>query len=87
MFFFNFSANTTQLTNCTRNYCKHSEILKNNLNSAQLDTLRSVNLIRIKELKLEDLSSLSIDFLSSKCTKCKYIQLKKKWCMNRFDIS
>ncbi|XP_055303582.1 nose resistant to fluoxetine protein 6-like [Sitodiplosis mosellana] len=57
-----------QLTNCTRNY-KNSESLKTNLNAAQLDTLGSVNLIRIKELKMEDLSSLSVDFLSSKCTK------------------
>lgn len=75
-----FSTTATQLANRlnnltnygTRNY-KNSESLKNNLNSAQLDTLRSVNLLRIKELRMEDLSTLSMDFLSSKCTKCKFL--------------
>lgn len=82
--FCSFSATATQLanhlnqlTNCTRNYI-NSESLKTNFNAAQLDTLRSVNLLRIKELKMEDLSTLSMDFLSSKCTKCKFSLIKSR---------
>ncbi|XP_031626081.1 uncharacterized protein LOC116342557 [Contarinia nasturtii] len=68
--------NSTQLTNrlnnlanCTRN-TSNCESKKTKLNSTQMgDSLRSVNLLRIKELKMENLSSLSMDFISAKCTK------------------
>lgn len=33
--------------------------------------MKSVNLLRIKELKLDNLSTINMDFLSSKDAKCK----------------
>lgn len=61
----------SNLTNGTRIY-KNSESLRNNLNAAPLNSMKSVNLIRVKELRMDNLSSLSMDFLSSKCAKCNW---------------
>lgn len=93
---FSFSATATQLTNrlnnltvCTRSFKNHENLKKSNLNRAQLNSMRSVNLIRVKELKIDTLSSA--DFLPSKCARRKFKnktlkQIELFWSMQVYTI-
>lgn len=73
---FNFSATTTQFSNhlngwgnCARN-CAHTDSIKQI--HTKSNSIQNVNLLQVKEYKLENIPTISIDLMPKKYTKCNY---------------